>query len=239
MLLQQQVTAILYANPDWAPAHGGELRLWLPPDASDRCSSEGASGSNNAAPDQHNNGSPALHDHAAPDRLNNATMSAPELDDRDDHAAADGYRSESALTSIPDDHAAANTHDSGSALAPAYCDYVAAYCDYVARDSHSSDFALTPIPDDHAAADTHNSGSALAAVYCDYVVASHNGGSALASKPDGMPLQIALTLLHLMSMLLQADGTGCLHQCILHMSQCCHRTRQQHQQQRTYCRPTW
>jgi len=25
------VTAILYANPDWAPANGGQLRLWLPP----------------------------------------------------------------------------------------------------------------------------------------------------------------------------------------------------------------
>lgn len=26
-----QVTAILYANPDWEPCHGGQLRIWLPP----------------------------------------------------------------------------------------------------------------------------------------------------------------------------------------------------------------
>lgn len=31
-----QVTAILYAMPTWAPSHGGQLRLWLPSDASDR-----------------------------------------------------------------------------------------------------------------------------------------------------------------------------------------------------------
>ncbi len=28
------MTAILYANPDWRPAHGGQLRIWLPPGAS-------------------------------------------------------------------------------------------------------------------------------------------------------------------------------------------------------------
>jgi len=28
------VTAILYANPDWRPANGGQLRIWLPPGAS-------------------------------------------------------------------------------------------------------------------------------------------------------------------------------------------------------------
>ena len=28
--LDVQVTAILYANPSWAPAHGGKLRLWPP-----------------------------------------------------------------------------------------------------------------------------------------------------------------------------------------------------------------
>lgn len=63
------MTAILYANPDWTPAHGGELRLWLPPGASDRHSSEGAAMDNYAAT-THNNGStsspPAPDDHAAP-----------------------------------------------------------------------------------------------------------------------------------------------------------------------------
>ena len=164
LLLPQQVTAILYANPEWAPAHGGELRLWLPPAASDRCSSEGASVANNPAPHQHNNGSPALHDHTAPDRLHNATTSAPAPDDRDalkasasaavpgDHAAPDSCRSESALTSTCDDHAAADTHDCEFALD-------AAHCDYVAVDSHSSEYASAPAPDGHAGTD---SGSAFA-----------------------------------------------------------------------------
>ncbi|KAA6421588.1 MAG: 2OG-Fe(II) Oxygenase, partial [Trebouxia sp. A1-2] len=31
---QRRVTAILYANPDWRPADGGHLRIWLPPGAS-------------------------------------------------------------------------------------------------------------------------------------------------------------------------------------------------------------
>lgn len=31
---QRRVTAILYANPDWRPANGGQLRIWLPPAAS-------------------------------------------------------------------------------------------------------------------------------------------------------------------------------------------------------------
>ena len=29
-----QVTAILYANPDWQSEHGGQLRIWVPPTAS-------------------------------------------------------------------------------------------------------------------------------------------------------------------------------------------------------------
>ncbi|KAL0049263.1 hypothetical protein WJX82_009993 [Trebouxia sp. C0006] len=31
---QRRVTAILYANPNWRPARGGQLRIWLPPGAS-------------------------------------------------------------------------------------------------------------------------------------------------------------------------------------------------------------
>lgn len=27
------MTAILYANPEWTPAHGGQLRIWVPPTA--------------------------------------------------------------------------------------------------------------------------------------------------------------------------------------------------------------
>lgn len=30
MQLMLQVTAILYANPNWCPADGGKLRLWPP-----------------------------------------------------------------------------------------------------------------------------------------------------------------------------------------------------------------
>ncbi|KAL0038444.1 hypothetical protein WJX77_006579 [Trebouxia sp. C0004] len=33
-LNQRRVTAILYANPGWRPADGGQLRIWLPPGAS-------------------------------------------------------------------------------------------------------------------------------------------------------------------------------------------------------------
>ena len=87
--LQQQVTAILYANPDWVPAHGGELRLWLPPGATDQCSSKSASVADSAAPDQHNDGSHAPQedhaapqdDHAAPDRLSSETLLPPALND--------------------------------------------------------------------------------------------------------------------------------------------------------------
>ncbi|KAL0019058.1 hypothetical protein WJX79_000911 [Trebouxia sp. C0005] len=34
---QRRVTAILYANPDWRPADGGHLRIWLPPDSRGQC----------------------------------------------------------------------------------------------------------------------------------------------------------------------------------------------------------
>ena len=112
LLLQQQVTAILYANPDWTPAHGGELRLWLPPDASDRCSSEGASMADNAAPDQPNTGSAAPHDQAATDGLDSTTTLTTASDDRDEHNTA------SVPAAAPDDHAAADRHESESASAP-------------------------------------------------------------------------------------------------------------------------
>lgn len=60
------MTAILYANPDWAPGHGGELRLWLPPGASDRRYMDAASMDDCAAPNEHEDGSASVPplDHA-------------------------------------------------------------------------------------------------------------------------------------------------------------------------------
>ena len=51
-----QVTAILYANPDWEPSHGGQLRLWLPPNTSGAGGDEtalSASNSHSAVPCHH------------------------------------------------------------------------------------------------------------------------------------------------------------------------------------------
>lgn len=138
LLLQQQVTAILYANPDWAPLHGGELRLWLPPDASDIRSSEGASMANNAALDQPNTESPAPHNHAVPDRLNNATTLASAFDDRD------GLSNASVPAAAPDEHAATNRHDSKSARVPAHDGHAA-------TDAHHSGSVLAAACGDHAA----------------------------------------------------------------------------------------
>ena len=148
-LLQQQVTAILYANPHWAPAHGGELRLWLPPDASDRCSSEGALPVISAAPEQHNNGCPATDECAAPDRLNNATALAPALDDRD------GLDNASASAATPSNHATTDHHDSE------FCFNI---CDkHAATDNHSCGSVLAAAHEDCAAPSRWGRGSASVA----------------------------------------------------------------------------
>ena len=76
-----QVTAILYANPSWAPAHGGELRMWIPPGASDRHCTDGAWKDDCAAPDEHKDGSASVPPLDEAHLASTRSVSSPSSDD--------------------------------------------------------------------------------------------------------------------------------------------------------------
>ena len=71
-LLNGQVTAILYANPSWAPAHGGKLRLW-PPRRLDPNPSHTPAPGQAAAPPHSRVGSADSHAHTLADASTSAS----------------------------------------------------------------------------------------------------------------------------------------------------------------------
>ncbi|KAL3146189.1 Egl nine 1 [Trebouxia sp. C0010 RCD-2024] len=97
---QRRVTAILYANPDWAPGHGGELRLWLPPGASDRRYMDAASMDDCAAPNEHEDGSASVPplDHAG--QASSRSASTPGSHDLGCHSCGDKTSSAKQLDEI-------------------------------------------------------------------------------------------------------------------------------------------
>ncbi|KAL3157277.1 hypothetical protein ABBQ38_001510 [Trebouxia sp. C0009 RCD-2024] len=97
---QRRVTAILYANPDWAPGHGGELRLWIPPGASDRRHTDASSMDDRAMPDKHTDGSASVppFDHA--DQAGNRSTSSRSSHDLGCHSCGDETSSAKQLDEI-------------------------------------------------------------------------------------------------------------------------------------------
>ena len=88
LFLHCQVTAILYANPDWVLAHGGELRLWIPPGASDRHNTD-ASVDDHGVPDKHNNGSASVPQLDYADQARTRSASSPSSYDLGMHNGGD------------------------------------------------------------------------------------------------------------------------------------------------------
>lgn len=107
LVLQWQVTAILYANPDWAPGHGGELRLWIPPGASDRRHTDASSMDDRAMPDKHTDGSASVppFDHA--DQAGNRSTSSRSSHDLGRH---NGANPDLAALLLPVESTSALTH---------------------------------------------------------------------------------------------------------------------------------